>query len=172
VSPGALAAVSATKNHRIAVLATETTIASAAYQRLIMDKLPNAAIHTRACSLLVALAEEGMMENSIVKETLLHYLEGIQDEDTILLGCTHFPVFKPALRHLLPSHITIVDSAEATAEALKSTLISHQLLNQSSGQKADTRYLVTDSVDRFKRVGELFLGEPLTLATVELVDAS
>lgn len=169
VSPGAMAAVTATKNQRIAVLATETTIAAQAYQKLITEKLPEVTIHTRACSLLVALAEEGMMNNDIANATLLHYLSGITHEDTILLGCTHFPVFKPLLTKILPPTVRIVDSAEATAWSLKNTLTEQNLLN-INGAKGDTRFLVTDSVDRFKRTGELFLGESLEVSSVELVD--
>ncbi len=170
VSPGAMAAVLATRNHRIAVLATETTIASQAYQKLIVQQLPEATVYTRACSLLVALAEEGMMENGIAREALCHYLKDLHDEDTILLGCTHFPVFKPMIKSLLPSHVAVVDSAEATASALKNILLEQQLLNHDTQEFSETTYLVTDSVQRFKTVGELFLGESLISAPVELVD--
>lgn len=170
VSPGAMAAVSATRNQRIAVLATETTIASEAYQKLITQHLPQAQVYARACSLLVALAEEGMMDNAIAKEALLHYLSDIQHEDTILLGCTHFPVFKSMLKSLLPAHVAVVDSADATAVALKNTLMARQLLNDTAMKGRDTAYLVTDSVSRFRKVGALFLGESLIEASVELVD--
>jgi glutamate racemase len=170
VSPGAMAAVSATRNQRVAVLATETTIASQAYQKLIAQELPDATIYGRACSLLVALAEEGMTDNAIAREALSHYLQDLSDQDTLLLGCTHFPVFKPLLTRLLPSHVAVVDSAEATSEVLKSTLLAHQLLNNGSTRTRETRYLVTDSVHRFRTVGELFLGDSLKEASVELVD--
>lgn len=172
VLPGAMAAVSATRNHRIAVLATETTIATEAYQKLITEKIPEVVIHARACSVLVALAEEGMMDNAIAKAALLHYLDGVKDEDTLLLGCTHFPVFKPLLATILPSHMRIVDSAESTASMLKTILSKHDLLNQSKSSADRLSYLVTDSVNRFKTVGALFLGESLASSSVELVDPS
>jgi glutamate racemase len=170
VSPGAMAAVSATRNQRIAVLATETTIAAQAYQKLITAHIPEVAIHARACSVLVALAEEGMVDNAITKAALLHYLDGMQDEDTLLLGCTHFPVFKPLLSTLLPTHVRIVDSAEATAIALKAILTDNDLLSKSKNSSDKLSYLVTDSVNRFKTVGALFLGESLASSPVELVD--
>jgi glutamate racemase len=170
VMPGAAAAVSATKNARIVVLATETTIASKAYQTLILNQIPSASIHARACSILVALAEEGMTNNSVAKEALHHYLDGISDEDTILLGCTHFPVFKPLLRQLLPQHITIVDSAAATAIALEDVLTKQNLLCHDN-MEGSIRYLVTDAIHRFQAVGELFLGERLYNEQIELVDA-
>lgn len=171
VTPGASAVVAATKNHRVAVFATETTIASNAYQRLITSHLPQAKISARACSLLVALAEEGMVENAIAREALKHYLSDFSNEDTLLLGCTHFPVFKPLLATLLPNTVTIVDSAEATAKALKEMLEQANLLNTEQGQGNKISYLVTDSVNRFQAVGEIFLGEPLQIHQIELVDA-
>jgi glutamate racemase len=170
VSPGAMAAVAATRNHRIAVLATETTIAAEAYQRLITEHLPDVTIHARACSVLVALAEEGMVGNDIAKAALLHYLDGLRDEDTVLLGCTHFPVFKSLLATLLPSGVAVVDSAEATAIALKNKLEERGLLALIDHVPLDMHYLVTDSVKRFQAVGELFLGEPLKASEIELID--
>lgn len=171
VSPGASAAVAATKNQRIVVLATETTIAANAYQQLIRTKIPNVAIRGRACSVLVALAEEGMVDNAIAREALLHYLSDVADEDTVLLGCTHFPVFKPLLMTLLPTGVSVVDSADATAMALKQLLVKDALLNPSIAL-GTARYLVTDSVKRFQSVGQIFLGEPLALSEIELVDVT
>lgn len=170
VNPGATAAVAATKNQRIAVIATETTIAAKAYQHAINQQLPAAAISSRACSLLVALAEEGMVDNAIAKATLQHYLTDFIEEDTLLLGCTHFPVFKPMLATLLPAQVTVVDSADATAQALQALLSERNLLNQTPVHQAETRYLVTDHVRRFQSVGEIFLGETLDPHAIELVD--
>ena len=169
VSPGASAAVSTTNNQRIAVLATETTIASNAYQHLIAKQLPNAVISARSCSVLVALAEEGMVDNAVARAALQHYLSDIEDEDTILLGCTHFPVFKSLLEGLLPDGVRLVDSAAATAIALKQLLVENELLSHSSNVSS-VRYLVTDSVKRFQSVGPIFLGQPLANEEIELVD--
>lgn len=171
VEPGAAAAVAATKNERIVVLATETTIASKAYQELIVKKLPKAVIKTRACSVLVALAEEGMVDNAVAREALKHYLDDVTDEDSILLGCTHFPVFKSLLASLLPSGVTIVDSAQATALALHHELQKQNLFNNDPHHIPQINYLVTDSVNRFQKVGEIFLGKRLKLDDIELVDA-
>lgn len=170
VMPGAQAAVAATSNQRIAVLATETTIASNAYQQLIQQHLPNVSIHARACSVLVALAEEGMVKNDVARAALTHYLSGVQDEDTILLGCTHFPVFKSLLKELLNDNVNVVDSANATADALYHMLHSAHLVNEDSSP-GSASYLVTDSVKRFRAVGEIFLNTSLSLEDIELVDA-
>ena len=170
VVPGAAAAIAATKNDRIVVLATETTIATNAYQSLILDHRPAAQIHARACSILVALAEEGMTDNAVAKEALTHYLRDVSNEDTVLLGCTHFPVFKPLLQTLLPESVTIVDSAMATAIALEHTLRKCELLTTEAG-KGQVHYLVTDAIQRFQCVGELFLGESLNAGQIELINA-
>lgn len=170
VIPGAQAAVKATSNQHIAVFATETTIASNAYQQLIRTALPKATIRARACSLLVALAEEGMVNNAITRETLRHYLSDFTTEDTLVLGCTHFPVFKLMLSHLLPQGVTMVDSGEETANALHQLLIQKHLLTTHQKTRGTTSYLVTDSSPRFQSVGEIFLGEPLHSGDIELID--
>lgn len=170
LAPGAAAAVAATKNNKIAVLATETTIAANAYQHLIQKARPKATIHARACSVLVALAEEGMVNNGISREALLHYLTGVTDEDTLLLGCTHFPVFKPLITTLLSAGVQVVDSADATAAALMHLLIKENLLNESTTGRGAVHYLVTDSVMRFQSVGEIFLNDTLALGDIELID--
>lgn len=171
VAPGAAAAVAATKNQKIAVLATETTIASNAYQALIRQKLPNVIIHSRACSVLVALAEEGMIDNAIAREALQFYLSGLTNEDTILLGCTHFPVFKQTIQQILPAEVSLVDSADATAKALKKQLSAVALQHPNLENHGQVQYLVTDSISRFQNIGEFFLQEPIQAHDVELVDA-
>lgn len=170
VAPGAMAAVRATSNQRIAVLATETTVASEAYQTLILQQLPQAHISPKACSVLVALAEDGMVDNPVAKEALKHYLNGIHDVDTIVLGCTHFPVFRKTLADMVDRNVAIVDSAEATAWVLKELLQARDELNTPSEKIPSVRYLVTDSVQRFRTVGALFLGHPLDAQDVELVE--
>lgn len=171
VEPGASAAVLATRNQRLVVIATETTIATNAYQRLILNQLPRAVVRGRACSVLVALAEEGMVDHAVASEALKHYLSDLTDEDTLLLGCTHFPVFKPLLSTLLPCGMAVVDSAEATAQALRPLLAAKTLLNLDGPHRGSTHYLVTDSVDRFQSVGEIFLGGDLKRSDIELIDA-
>ncbi len=170
IEPGAKVAAHTTKNHQVMVLATETTVASGAYQAEIQKALPEALIQACPSSLLVALAEEGMIENDIARAVLSHYLSARTDEDTILLGCTHFPVFKPLLNTLLPKDVQVVDSAEATADAVKQALIKNKLLNTKTSVGM-VHYLVTDLVKRFEGVGEIFLGEALNHACVELVNA-
>lgn len=169
LDPGATLAVQHTQKERIFILATETTIASGGYQSRILQKLPSAQLKAVAANVLVALAEEGMSSNTVALEALKYYLTPLEEEDTLLLGCTHFPVFIPLLRELRPELI-LINPAEATALSLKSLLTDHNLLN-CAHESPTTRYLVTDSILRFQKVGELFLGESLSQAAIELIDA-
>jgi glutamate racemase len=169
IEPGAQAAIHATRNQHVMVLATEATVASGGYQAVIQAALPEAMIKAYPSSLLVALAEEGMVDNAIAKAVLQHYLADRTDEDTILLGCTHFPVFKPLLQQLLPQNVQVVDSAEATAKAVKRALEDQQLLYRKTSEGM-VHYLVTDSVKRFENIGAIFLGEALNHNCVEWVD--
>lgn len=168
VAPGAAAAIAATRNQRILVLATETTIASGAYQQFIQSQCPNASVSTQACSVLVALAEAGMVDNAVAQAAMRHYLAGLREEDTLVLGCTHFPVFKSLLQTLLPNGTQVVDSAQSTALALKAQLTEKGLLTRQPQSRVD--YLVTDSINRFSQVGAIFLGEDLPKDNIELVD--
>ncbi len=169
VNPGALAASQASQNGEILVLATETTISSRAYHQAISKLLPSAKIEGRACSLLVALAEEGIVEHDIARLTIQHYLPQDVYYDTILLGCTHFPVFRPLLEEMIPQ-VKVVDSATATAKSLEAALRKHGLLHHQALPQSS--YLVTDAINRFCRIGEIFLGEEIPPANVTLIDAN
>lgn len=171
VEPGAMAAVQATQSGRILVLATETTVASGAYQKLIQTAYPNADVRMLAAPLLVALAEEGFHDDEIAQTVLKHYLGVHSDEDTIVLGCTHFPVFRERLKTLVKPHVRLVDSGEATAIALEQALAMRDLL-ADEGTMPSKRYLVTDSAARFCKVGARFLGAPLDASQVILLDAA
>lgn len=175
LEPGAAAACRATRTGRIAVLATESTVRGGAYQVAIARQLPNAVVTARACPLFVALAEEGWTDGPIVEGVIHRYLDdvfvaGAHDAhpDTLVLGCTHFPVLAPALRKVLGEGIAIVDSAATTADALATVLTERGLL-RTEGPGAVT-LLATDGPERFARVGAVFLGQPLSPADVEVVD--
>ena len=126
LEPGAAAACRATREGRIAVIATESTVRGGAYQAAIARRLPQAVVTARACPLFVALAEEGWTEGPVVDAVAHRYLDdlfgpaaGAAAPDTLVLGCTHFPVLAPALRAMLGPRVAIVDSAETTAAALR-----------------------------------------------------
>jgi glutamate racemase len=172
VDPGAEAGCRASKSGRIAVIATDSTARGGAYQRAILARRTDAVTVTRACPLFVALAEEGWTSGPIVAAVAHRYLDDIfaanPKPDTLVLGCTHFPVLKNALREVVGDAV-IVDSAQTTAAALSRVLEQSGLLH-AENPNPTLRLLATDGRDRFARVGEGFLGEPIDPNRVELVD--
>ena len=177
LEPGAAAACEATQRGRIAVLATESTVRGGAYQAAIARRRPEAIVTARACPLFVALAEEGWIDGPVVEGAIHRYLDGVfvagdaaSHPDTLLLGCTHFPVLAPALRQVLGPGVAIVDSAATTAEVLAQVLAEHGLAATGTMPGGRATLLATDGAERFARVGSMFLGRPLPAAEVELVD--
>jgi glutamate racemase len=176
LDPGAEAACRATRSGRIAVIATENTVRGGAYQRAIGRRLPSAVVTARACPLFVALAEEGWIDGPIVEAVARRYLDdlflatGPDDRpDTLVLGCTHFPVVAPTLRAVLGPGVAIVDSAATTAAALARLLVEQGLASPGPGV-GSLSLLATDGAARVARVGSTFLGRPLDPARVEIVD--
>jgi glutamate racemase len=177
LEPGAAAACRATRRGRIAVLATESTVRGGAYQAAIVRRLPQAAVTARACPLFVALAEEGWTQGPVVEGVIHRYLDDVflnPDElahpDTLLLGCTHFPVFAPLLTQVLGPDVVIVDSAATTAATLAGVLESRGWCRPPGDGPGHVTLLATDGAERFARVGGVFLGRPLAAADVEIVD--
>lgn len=173
IEPGAQAACAASRTRQIAVIATEGTIRGRAYHQAISRRDPSAMIVAQACSLFVALAEEGWTSGAIVEGVARRYLDPIFEQapaiDTLLLGCTHFPVLADALRAVVSADVRLVDSAQTTAAALEEELKSCDLASPDA-QSTPLRLLATDNAARFARVGSLFLGESFGADDVELVD--
>lgn len=174
VEPGAAAAVAASRNKRIVITATEATIAGGAYQEAIRRRCPDATVIGRACTLFVSLAEEGWTDGPIAEGVAARYLrdvfaDGPEKPDTLLLGCTHFPLFTDALRHVVGPDVHIVDSAATTAQAVETELQRLRLLREP-GLRGTSRFLVTDNIARFMRSGGYFLGENPHRNDVALID--
>jgi len=174
IGPGAEAACKLSTSGRIAVIATESTVRGGAYQDAIRAQRPSARITARACSLFVALAEEGWVDGPLVEGIAARYLKqdfGSPDRerpDVLVLGCTHFPVLAPAIGNVVGRDVTLVDSAATTAVAVQELLASSSLLR--AGTRGEVHFLATDGADRFRRVGERFFGEQIDLGSIELVD--
>ncbi|MDX9689127.1 MAG: glutamate racemase [Proteobacteria bacterium] len=170
VQPGARAAVEASANGRIVVLATEGTVRSGAYQREILSLRPDAQVEAHACNLFVALAEEGWGDAPEALPIVRRYLAQIKlaDYDTVVLGCTHFPLLVPALRQLLPSSVKLVDSAESMATVVKAYLAENELAAFSirdsipdslrvENRQGHESFWVTDTPERFRLMATRFL---------------
>jgi glutamate racemase len=158
IEPGARAAVHASRTGKIGVIGTEATIASGAYTRAIQNLNPHAEIYTRACPLLVPLVEEGWTEGEVAERTVAYYLESLKQSgiDTLLLGCTHYPLLSAMFARVLGAGVRLVDSATATAAAVHKRLGSLELARRE-GRGAQS-FFVTETPDRFIRVGRRFLG--------------
>ncbi len=161
VEPGVRAAVKSTKNDRIGVIATPSTIASKAYQTRLQEALPNATVFGRSCPLLVPMAEEGRVDGKIVSQLLEEYLKSLRKKgtDTLILGCTHYPLFKKTIGEVMGDTVTLVDSAETTAEQVEATLLREGLL-RTHGPGMVKAY-VTDMPRQFDKVARRFFGAPL-----------
>jgi glutamate racemase len=160
VDPGARAAVAASQTGNVAVIGTEGTVRSECYVRAIQRLAPQVSVHSLACPLLVPLAEVGWLEHAVTRLTLQTYLLPLLEAypiDAMVLGCTHYPVLKPAIREVVGDGIALVDSAEAVSLDLSPL--------KGTGQR---RFCVTDLPDRFDQVAATFW--PGGLASVEHVD--
>jgi glutamate racemase len=170
IDPGAAAAVEASSSQHIAVIATEGTIAGGAYSAAIHRLNDRARVVGVACSVFVALAEEGWTDGPIVEAAARRYLDPIfrseDPPDTLVLGCTHFPVLGAAIRAVLPEGVVLVDSA-ATAAAAVARRVS---AGGAPGVPGRVTWLATDGAERFARVGSLFLSEPMRASAVEIID--
>lgn len=160
IEPGARRAAAMTRNGRVGVIGTEGTIRSEAYTRGIHAVNPEISVFPAACPLFVPLAEEGWTDHPVALQVAREYLAPLiaQDIDTLVLGCTHYPLFKKTLHAVLGEGVSLIDSAEATACVVNGILQQQDLFRRSG--PAPHRFFVTDVPGRFERVGGAFLGSP------------
>lgn len=162
IEPGAARAVSVSKSGRIGVIGTSGTVRSSAYTRAIKRLNSEAVVFTRACPLFVPLAEEGWVDNQVARltaETYLHEFKNA-DIDTLVLGCTHYPLLKPLITDIMGDKVMLVDSAAETARTVASILADKKILRPCS-EIGNHSYYVTDIPAGFIRVGNRFLGGKL-----------
>jgi glutamate racemase len=192
VEPGAEAAAAVTHTQKVVVIGTEATVSSHAYRRALEAR--KIAVREKACPLFVPLVEEGWIEHPVTEQVAKIYLseafahdaedrrdnngprdnneasdnEDARDADVLVLGCTHYPLLKPLLRRVAPAHITIVDSAESTADAVATELrqaplsSSAQTKNERTSKTSPAlKFFATDSAEKFRRMGTRFLGLPV-----------
>lgn len=159
VEPGARAAVAATEHGHIGVIGTAGTIKSGAYERAIRALDPNVQITTRACPLFVPLVEEGWTEHEATRSIAREYLQQMLDAniDTLVLGCTHYPLIKPLLCDVLGPNVHLIDSAEETAAETARTLDAAGLA-ASTNQVPVHRFVASDDPLQFLQLGQRFLG--------------
>lgn len=158
IEPGARAAAARTRVGRVGVIGTEATIASGAYTKALRALSPRIEVYTRACPLFVPLAEEGWTDGPVARAVAETYLGSLARSgiDTLVLGCTHYPLLKPVIAAVMGPAVTLVDSADETARAVAARLRESGLARQAGG--GSSSFFVTDVPERFVRIGQRFLG--------------
>jgi glutamate racemase len=170
IEPGARAAVARTRG-RIGVIATESTIASGVYPRVLHALRASLVVETRACPLLVPLVEEGWEEDPVAEEVARRYLRPLLEEriDTLVLGCTHYPLLEPVLQRVVGDDVGLVDSAASIAAEVAGAL-GEAGLRARGGAAPRHRLLVTDASPPFARLARRILGDGVELERVDVVD--
>lgn len=169
IEPGARGAVDKTNTKRIGVIGTQGTISSQAYDKALRALNGSLKIYSRACPLFVALAEEGYIDQPATQLIAEDYLKEIKRKniDTLILGCTHYPLLKRPIAAIMGKDVSLIDSAEETARATQKALNALNLLTLSDSL-GKRKFFVSDSPDKFKKVSQLFLGAKI--GKVGLVD--
>ncbi len=167
LEPGVRAAV-ASGGRRIGVVGTEGTINSDSYRRALLQLIPEAAVFSAACPLFVPLAEEGWADHPVTRQIAGEYLAPLLAEkiDTLVLGCTHYPLLQEAIRMVVGPGVSLVDSAAATV--LEVVALLEQMGLSAAQGTGGQRFFVTDVPTRFRRIGTAFLGAEFQ--SVEQVD--
>ena len=162
VDAAAREAAFATRNRRIGVIGTAATIRSRSYEKLLRQLVPGVEITAQACPLFVPLVEEGWLDHPVTRLTAEEYLKTVlvEEVDTLVLGCTHYPLLKPLLADVAGPGVQLVDSAVTTAQATAATLERLGLLNPPAAETY-YRYFVTDIPLKFQTIGERFLGRSI-----------
>lgn len=171
IEPGAQASLKHTRNRRIGVIGTTSTIRSEAYSQNIHATDPRTLVLSQACPLLVPLVEEDWQQEEVIDPVLNHYLAPFKDAgtDTLILGCTHYPYLKDAIQAVMGTNVALIDSGEETARVVKDVLAESGRLYQGEQRGEKHHFYVSDFPQMFRETASRFLGKPLeNLFQVEL----
>ncbi len=166
IGPGARGGSQATRNKLVGVIGTTATIRSESYVEEIRRLDPEIELYLKPCPLLVPLAEEGWTDNEVARLCVAEYLSSLKNEniDTLILGCTHYPLFENVLSRELGPEVTLVDSGVETARQVLETLTEKDMLN-SKKAPGERQFYVTDFPEKFQALSPAFLGEDVTNIT-------
>ena len=171
IIPGARAAVAETRNGKIGVLGTEATIRSETYTKVIRQLKPDAEVLGKPCPLFVPLVEEGFAKHKITQEVISIYLADMKetDIDTMILGCTHYPLLRSTVREIMGDSVNLVNPAYETAVELKRLLEEHQIMNDGEHREGELKYqfYVSDAADKFKQFANSIL--PYDIESTQLI---
>lgn len=169
VVPGVEAAVRATHNQKVGVIGTAATIRSGAYESMICEKNPDIAVYSKACPLFVPLAEEGWTDNDISRLTAQQYLKDLltKEIDTLVLGCTHYPLLKRCIGTTVGERVKLVDPAKATARQVKDFLAAHNSLNENDTE-GERRFYLSDTTSMFQALCQKALKHPYEAQIIDI----
>ncbi|MEW5784161.1 MAG: glutamate racemase [Bacillota bacterium] len=169
IEPGVRAALSYTQNGRIGVIGTTGTIGSSAYEKALARENPDLQIASKACPLFVLLVENDLVDTPEAKETARVYLNPLKEAavDTLILGCTHYPLMKGLIQNVMGPAVKLVSSAEETAAEVKSILTGHGMLN-TLNNTASHRFFVSGKPAVFEQIGSKLLQRPVKAYQVVL----
>lgn len=168
VKPGARVACAATRNKKIGVIGTEATISSGIYTEFIRQQDPAIQVMGKACPLFVSLVEEGWLKDPVTVEVARRYLRELMEQgiDTLILGCTHYPLLRSTVQSVVGENVTLVNPAYETARELKALLVKEHLENPGTPCSETERYqfYVSDLAEKFRRFASSILPVDITLA--------
>ena len=160
IEPGAREALKRTKNGRIGVIGTKSTIGSSAYETWLKRLDPSVKVYSGACPLFVPFVEEGWLEGEVVRGVAHAYLDGFKafKVDTLILGCTHYPLLERVIQKTLGEKVRLVNSAQETAKEAKRLMSKLKIAQTAARKSPDLRFYVSDEPEQFRTLGERFLG--------------
>lgn len=171
VEPGARAALQMTETKKIGVIGTEATVQSAMYGKIMTDLDPEVSVTGKACPLFVPLVEEGFAKHHVTKEIIDYYLASMKesDIDSLILGCTHYPLLRSSIREYMGEKITLVNPAYETAMDLKRLLEENGIANEGKEQEQTSyAFYVSDAADKFKQFANSIL--PYDIETTKQIN--
>ena len=159
IEPGAKSAINTTRNNRVGVIGTQATIASGSYEKAIKKITRRVSVYTQSCPLFVPLVEEGWVDKDVTKETARIYLSPLKSKgiDSLILGCTHYPLLKNVVKRVMGDKVILIDSAKEVAKEARAILDANGLLNRNGAGTKGHKFFVSDEPGRFIRMGEKFL---------------
>ena len=165
IEPGAQAAIDTTRNLKIGIIGTEGTIKSRAFEEAVKRMDRSVKVFSQACPLFVPLVEEGWLDEPETSQIAEKYLFHLKNKgiDTLILGCTHYPLLKELLSRIMGQEVFLIDTAEAIAKAVKSRLGEKNLLRMGN-HKAIYKFFVSDDPEKFLQLGRRFLGKSMDKA--------
>ncbi len=169
VEPGAMVAAKTTKNNKIGILGTERTIISGEYKRIIQNLNSNIEVYSQACPLFVPLVEEGWLDGEIVELTIKKYLKNILEEniDTLVLGCTHYPLLINSIKKVVGDKVTLVNTATETAYELKKLLSNTNSLRLLE-TKPTYKFYVSDNTTKFDQLALSIFKQPYSAEKIDI----